>query len=50
MKIVIAHNLYKFSGGEDAVVEQEAKLLACHGHNVVKYIVSNDNIKGFSSK
>lgn len=50
MKIVIAHNQYQFRGGEDSVVDQESKLLECNGHNVVKYIISNDIITGFFSK
>ena len=50
MKIVLVHNAYKNQGGEDYVVEQESKLLERNGHNVVKYIVSNDQISGFFSK
>lgn len=42
MKIVIVHNYYLQSGGEDVVVEQERALLANHGHSVVFYSRSND--------
>lgn len=42
MKILIAHNAYQHSGGEDAVVEAEAALLRSYGHDVEIYRQHND--------
>jgi glycosyltransferase involved in cell wall biosynthesis len=44
MKILVAHNRYQQPGGEDAVFEREANLLAASGHDVRKLLVSNDVI------
>ncbi len=46
MKILIAHNRYQFSGGEDAVVRDEAELLRRHGHSVQLLEQDNDAIHG----
>lgn len=46
MKILIAHNRYQFSGGEDAVVRDEAELLRRHGHAVEVLEQDNDAIHG----
>lgn len=35
--ILIVHNHYRIPGGEDTVAENEAKLLALHGHKVIRY-------------
>lgn len=48
MKIVIAHNAYRFAGGEDAVVEAEASMLRDHGHEVVLYQRHNDELESMS--
>src|SRR3569833_1510296 len=48
MKILIAHNAYQYHGGEDAVVEAEAKLLRQHGHQVELYLRSNDELNSMS--
>lgn len=45
MKILVAHNRYQQRGGEDAVVEAEARLLESHGHSVVYYLRDNDQLK-----
>lgn len=50
MKILIAHNQYKRRGGEDAVVDNEFRMLTNHGHEVNKYLVTNDVIGGFIDK
>ncbi|MCM1103341.1 MAG: glycosyltransferase family 4 protein [Clostridium sp.] len=44
MNILIIHNKYRFAGGEDTVVENEVQLLRSHGHHVVTYLVSNEQI------
>jgi len=46
MKILIAHNRYQYSGGEDAVARDEAKLLRGHGHCVEFLEEDNDHIHG----
>lgn len=44
MNILMIHNQYRFAGGEDTVVENEVRLLREHGHKVVTYLVSNEQI------
>jgi glycosyltransferase involved in cell wall biosynthesis len=44
MRILVAHNRYRQSGGEDGVFENEVKLLADSGHDVHTLVVSNDGI------
>jgi glycosyltransferase involved in cell wall biosynthesis len=46
MKILSVHNSYQLPGGEDHVFAQEADMLRSHGHEVVLYQVSNDQVKG----
>ncbi len=46
MKILLAHAAYQRRGGEDAVVEAEARLLEAHGHSVVRYRRHNDELRG----
>lgn len=41
MKIFQIHNKYRFFGGEDSVVDEEAKLLKSNGHDVVQLIRDN---------
>ena len=48
MNILIVHNHYQLPGGEDAVVENEAKLLKSHGHKVILYTRDNGELKEFS--
>jgi glycosyltransferase involved in cell wall biosynthesis len=50
MKVIVVHNAYRQRGGEDAVVEQEVRLLRNNGIDVTPIIVSNDHISGFTDK
>jgi glycosyltransferase involved in cell wall biosynthesis len=49
MKIVLAHNEYQQRGGEDVVFEQEKRILARAGHDVVTYCRSNHEIEELSA-
>ncbi len=49
MKFVIVHNSYQQPGGEDAVFAGECRLLEEHGHTVVRYRRSNDEITSMSA-
>ena len=42
MKIFQIHNRYRFYGGEDAVVDEEAKLLKSNGNEVIQIIKDNN--------
>ena len=46
MKVLSVHNSYQQPGGEDLVFTQEADLLRAHGHQVVLYQASNDQVTG----
>lgn len=48
MRILIAHNAYQHSGGEDMVVESEIALLRARGHEVAEYRRDNSEIIGMS--
>jgi glycosyltransferase involved in cell wall biosynthesis len=48
MKILIIHNGYQQSGGEDVVVAQETRLLKQNGHVVNLYKRSNDELDDLS--
>jgi glycosyltransferase involved in cell wall biosynthesis len=50
MKILILHNRYQISGGEDGVVRAESALLRANGHQVDVLEVSNDRIVGIWAK
>src|ERR1700722_6432403 len=50
MRILIAHNRYKQTGGEDLVVATESALLTSHGHTVARLDVDNDHIQGALSR
>jgi glycosyltransferase involved in cell wall biosynthesis len=50
MRILVAHNRYQFSGGEDAVVRDEAELLRFHGHSVELLQQDNDAIHSIRGK
>ena len=45
MKVLVAHNAYQWSGGEDAVVDAEVALLRRHGHDVVLLKRHNDELE-----
>lgn len=47
MKILIIHNHYLEKGGEDEAVSSEARLLEEHGHRVILYEKSNEDIKNW---
>ena len=49
MKIVIVHNTYKESGGEDIVFRNECELLKNAGHEVVEYQRSNHDASKYVS-
>ncbi len=44
MNILIVHNFYKTSGGEDTVVFNEIEILRKNGHKVFTYFKYNNNI------
>ena len=46
MRILVAHNYYKLSGGEDQCVAAEIAMLEAHGHRVTRYCLSNDATDG----
>ena len=48
MKILLAHNYYQQSGGEDGVFAAEKELLLRKGHEVVSYIDNNERITTLS--
>jgi len=45
MKILIAHNSYQRPGGEDVVVQQEARMLEAAGHTIIRFQRSNTEIE-----
>ena len=44
-KVLMVHNFYQIGGGEHTVFANEEALLKNHGHEVVKYTRSNDELK-----
>lgn len=48
LRIVVAHNSYQQSGGEDSCVAAELGMLKAYGHHAIPYTVSNDEIHGMS--
>ena len=46
--VLIVHNYYKISGGEDIVVANEKKLLENHGHKVYLYVKHNNELDRMS--
>ncbi len=48
MKILQVHNKYLLSGGEDAVVENEKRLLESKGHAVFQFTKDNKEINNYS--
>lgn len=46
MRILIVHNAYQLSGGEDVVVRNESAMLRREGHEVHEFFESNDRIVG----
>jgi glycosyltransferase involved in cell wall biosynthesis len=50
MKILLIHNFYQISGGEDSVFKNEKELLQANGVDVDTYTVHNDSINSSLSK
>jgi glycosyltransferase involved in cell wall biosynthesis len=48
VKILVAHNFYQRSGGEDTVCQSEISLLREAGHHVIEYTRHNDEIHDYS--
>ena len=46
VKILVVHNHYQQRGGEDQVFSDETALLEAQGRRVLRYEVSNDEIRG----
>jgi glycosyltransferase involved in cell wall biosynthesis len=44
MKIIVAHNFYQQSGGEDQVFADETALLESRGHSVTRFTVHNEEV------
>lgn len=44
MKVLVVHNAYQQRGGEDAVVDDECRLLTEQGHEVRRYARHNDEL------
>lgn len=44
MKVLAIHNYYQQPGGEEQIFNTEATLLQSHGHEVLRYTLSNDQI------
>lgn len=44
-KILMIHNFYQISGGEDTVFKNEVEMLRKNGHEVIEYTRSNDELK-----
>lgn len=50
MRVLVLHNRYQISGGEDVVVQAEKALLEANGHDVTLFEATNDNIVGCLEK
>ena len=48
LSVLVLHNAYKETGGEDQVFDREVDLLRRHGHDVKTYLVRNDEIDDWS--
>lgn len=46
MRLLLCHNFYQQSGGEDACFADEGLLLEKHGHTVTRYEQNNDHVSG----
>ena len=44
MKILVIHNFYQQSGGEDSVFAAEKELLLAHGHDVIEWTETNSYV------
>lgn len=50
MKVLQAHNYYRFRGGEDSMYEQICQILEARGHDVERYERRSDAIQGAPAK
>jgi glycosyltransferase involved in cell wall biosynthesis len=48
MKVLMCHNYYKLTGGEEEVFAAEGALLEAHGHQVVRFTRDNHTIDGMN--
>jgi len=48
MKLLLVHNRYQISGGEDSVFEAERNLLLAAGHHVDEYVRDNSEIAEYN--
>jgi glycosyltransferase involved in cell wall biosynthesis len=46
MRVLVTHNRYRFSGGEDSVVQNEVEMLRAAGHEVAMLEADNRTIEG----
>jgi glycosyltransferase involved in cell wall biosynthesis len=46
VKVLLCHTYYQQRGGEDESFEAEARTLADHGHEVLRYTRHNDDLRG----
>jgi len=49
MRFLVVHNYYQRPGGEDVVFESETALLEAHGHEVIRYTATNDDVRKYGS-
>ncbi len=49
-RVLMVHNFYQIGGGEHTVFANEVQLLRDHGHTVIEYTRSNDELKGSKLK
>lgn len=49
MRVLLAHNYYRFRGGEDLCFEADRELLESRGHHVITYTRHNDDVGKSSS-
>ena len=49
MNIIMAHNFYQQTGGEDQVFRSESNLLESKGHKVIRYTTNNDCIENMNN-
>ena len=50
MRVIVAHNRYRYAGGEDSVVRSEVEMLRRAGHDVSLFEADNQTINGFVAK
>jgi len=49
MRILLIHNTYQKSGGEDTVFSAEKAMLESHGHEIVEYVRNNEEISNIGT-